>query len=87
MRIETGRYTAPKTPRNERTCRDCNCVEDEHHAIFVCPLYANIRAKYRDFLLRLSTIKELLNPYNIHDANVLGDMLIQVERIRKTEKL
>ena len=42
--IETGRYTNPKTPRQERICEGCNKgVEDEEHVTTECPLYDDIR--------------------------------------------
>ena len=45
LKIETGRYTVPITPRNQRTCDYCknilqyDIVEDELHAISSCPSY------------------------------------------------
>ena len=35
--IETGRYSNPPIPRNDRICVMCNILEDEFHAIFKCP--------------------------------------------------
>ena len=88
LRIEKGRYTSPLTPRHERTCSVCPlAIEDEQHVLFNCPLYSNIRVKFRDLLLRLPTVVELLNPTNINDANSVGDILLQIEEVRKTEKL
>ena len=36
LQIEIGRYTIPKTPINDRTCKNCNLssVEDEIHFLF-----------------------------------------------------
>ena len=36
LQIEIGRYTIPKTPINDRTCKNCNLnsVEDELHFLF-----------------------------------------------------
>ena len=43
LRIETGRYTLPKTPGEERVCWNCkDYIEDELHFLFNCPLYENI---------------------------------------------
>ena len=38
--IETGRYTRPITPANERICKFCdaNAIGDEKHAILECTL-------------------------------------------------
>ena len=88
LQVEKGRYTSPLTPRHERTCSVCPLsVEDEQHVLFNCPLYSNIRFKFRDLLLRLPIVSDLLNPKNIDDANEIGDMLLQIEEIRKNEKL
>ena len=44
LAVETGRYTKPKIPLNERTCIYCtdNCVEDEKHVILGCDFYADL---------------------------------------------
>ena len=43
--IESGRYSY--TSKASRRCFSCaDCVEDEHHFILVCPLYANIQEYY-----------------------------------------
>ena len=41
LAIETGRYTTPKTPAEDRICLICNTksVEDEYHMTLVCPYY------------------------------------------------
>ena len=38
LAIETGRYTRPITPRNERWCKDCNnhTIGDEKHFLLSC---------------------------------------------------
>ena len=43
LRIETGRFVNMK--EDERICQLCkgNEVEDEHHFLFVCPLYNDLR--------------------------------------------
>ena len=43
LKIEVGRYPKPLTPRNESLCDYCELLEDEFHAIFVCPKFAAIR--------------------------------------------
>ena len=62
LRIETGRYTRPVTPREERICILCRVVEDEEHVIFHCPIYRSIRLKYADTLSRYDSVKKSLNP-------------------------
>ena len=48
LHIETGRYTIPKTPIEERVCKNCsfNTVEDEQHVLLFCSKYDRIRAEF-----------------------------------------
>ncbi len=45
LRIETGRYTRPKTPENERKCLYCltQAIETESHFLLNCDLYTSKR--------------------------------------------
>ena len=56
--VETGRYTSPKLPREERICKYCdkNEVEDEIHLIHFCGLYLNLRDT---FLKKLHSVFEI----------------------------
>ena len=88
LNIEKGRYTSPITPRQDRTCQACpHCVEDEHHVLFNCPLYDIVRVRFRDAFQRLNTVRLMLNPSNIKDAKIVGDILLHVEEIIKSEDL
>ena len=61
LKIETGRFTIPKTPAHEdlRICDKCNLnsVENELHILFHCDLYNDLRKtlfikiNYRNTLL------------------------------------
>ena len=53
LAIETGRYTGPKTPVNERLCKYCNinAVEDETHIFVDCEFYSNLRYELFNFAL------------------------------------
>ena len=85
LKIETGRYTMPKTPRDERTCGLCDTVvEDEQHAIFICPLYQRTRVKYQRLLGKYKSVSELLNPNSLCDAEEVGNLLMDIEKIRKS---
>lgn len=44
----TGTWTSPPTPRDQRICNRCHLteVDDEHHAIFMCPSSLDLRQKY-----------------------------------------
>ena len=84
LKIETGRYTKPPTPREERVCSECtSIVEDEYHVVFQCPLYRNVQAQHRDLLLRLKSIPELLNPKSMADASEVGEILLSINKIRR----
>ena len=86
LHIETGRYTSPITPREARTCSKCPThVEDENHVLFQCPLYESVRVKFRDTFLKLSSVHAMLNPGDIEDANMVGDILLMIDTIRKAE--
>ena len=62
LRIETGRYHVPFIERRDRKCFICNVLEDEHHAIYMCPSFALIRQNYVDLLEKYPSVILLLNP-------------------------
>ena len=45
LAIETGRWTKPKTPLNERKCKFCdrNVAEDEIHFLLDCNFYSDLQ--------------------------------------------
>ena len=45
LKIETGRFTIPKTPEELRICDHCNLnsVENEMHILFHCDVYNDLR--------------------------------------------
>ena len=53
--IETGRYTRPYTPKENRICIYCksNEVEDEMHFLLDCPLYIQERIKLLNVIIPL----------------------------------
>ena len=55
LRIETGRFTIPKTPEDLRICDYCNLnsVENKMHILFHCDLYNDLRKTL--FLLKSTT--------------------------------
>ena len=88
LHIEKGRYITPITQREERTCSRCPaCVEDEYHVLFQCPMYESVRVKFRNTFVKLSAVHAVLNPINIQDANIVGEILLQIDKIRKAECL
>ena len=46
LRVETGRWTRPPMPRENRLCACNNDVQCESHVLFHCPLTAHIRNQY-----------------------------------------
>ena len=44
LEIERGRWTRPKTNIENRKCRKCNTIEDEHHMVSYCILHKKERA-------------------------------------------
>ena len=61
LNIETGRYTKPKTKREDRLCTLCSVLEDERHVIFTCPRYHQIRQEY-NHLVNNRDVAQFLNP-------------------------
>ena len=81
--IETGRYRIHKIPYNERFCLLCySSVENEHHALFECTLYEDIRMKYNSLLDKYSWSDDILNPNCVSDAEMLGSLLLEIESVR-----
>ena len=86
LKIETQRYTRPKTPREERVCTFCNILEDERHVIFDCPLYHNIRRNYEQILTTNDNITNILNPsYEL--ITDVASLLYDIEKERRNLKL
>ena len=80
LKIETGRYTKPLTPREMRKCNRCNVLEDENHVIFCCPSYTSLRIKYKDLLRKNFTVKMFLNP-GLADVKATSTYLHDIENI------
>ena len=62
LHIETGRYKIPPTPRESRKCISCKVLEDEHHAIFVCPIFNSIRLQFTYLLNKYTSVQAILDP-------------------------
>ena len=47
LKIETGRFTRPLTPLEQRVCDHClMTIEDEFHFLMQCPRYSQIRSHF-----------------------------------------
>ena len=79
LKIETGRYTKPKTEPEKRLCKICKIVEDEYHAIYICSAHRLIREKYKNTLDFEANIQHLLNPTTVDDARKLAMFLSEIE--------
>ena len=81
LRIETGRYTNPKTLLMNRLCKICSIIEDERHAIYHCRAHISIRKNYqKDLDLQNDNISRLLNPVTISNAISLAKYLNEIEK-------
>ena len=85
LQIEMGRYSRPKTPLENRTCKLCNSsdVEDEKHFLLFCPFYQNERALLYNELKAFTIFDQLSREdkflfiinYNKGDVEVLKHVL------------
>ena len=58
LKVESGQYTKPKTPLEDRTCILCpNSVEEEYHFLITCPMYKEEREKPKQDLESSQTTK------------------------------
>ena len=58
LRIETGRWTRPKTPLERRSCK-CKDIESEQHVLLECPLSVHLRNPYINGYSDISSLFEL----------------------------
>ena len=80
LRIETGRYTTPITPRGQRLCKICSVLEDEQHALFHCPIHTFVRLKFHLLLCKYNTVALILNPQCSEDIVKIGMFLREIEK-------
>ena len=80
LRIETGRYTNPITPRDQRLCKICLVLEDEQHALFHCPAHNFVRLKYISLLTKYNTVPLILNPQCSEDIGKIGIFIREIEK-------
>ena len=79
LHIETGRYKSPKIAREQRLCKRCGIIEDEHHALFVCYAHYNVRLKFRD-RINWTSVSDLLNPSTDDELKTVGEYLKEIEK-------
>ena len=79
LQVELGRYTRPKTPKQDRICQYCNTIEDELHFLLHCKnnqtertnLFKKLKYKYdpkdNDYIVA----KYLLNPKTKQECSLI----------------
>ena len=74
LRIETGRHSKPKIPREQRICQLCevNKVEDEHHFILECQAYEEIR---KDSPIQFENYSSAEAIFHLEDPPILAEFL------------
>ena len=80
LRMERDRYlpAAVRPPRHLRTCLSCTsgAVEDEHHMVFACPLYSQLRFDFADlFSTPCLTLDSFLSHKQDRVAHFVHDCL------------
>jgi hypothetical protein len=94
LAVETGRYSHPVTPLNDRICKFCNAntVEDEKHFLLSCNAYSDIR---QDFIANLGekwnavANSDSSNPFNflMSEKDVVFNTINLVYYMTKRRKI
>ena len=73
--IETGRWSRPVIPQENRKCAICNRLDDEYHLLFECANFIELRQKLikKTYWERPSMAKCILL-FNNKDAKVLRNL-------------
>jgi hypothetical protein len=76
LHSETGHWSIPKTPWDERVCHLCDTkkVEDEKHFLLDCRAYTHIRSHFRN-IYHTSNLPYLLTQQKYGD---LGNLLLMI---------
>ena len=85
LRIETGRLESPKIERTDRT--DVQSVQGmSKTSITFClnvRFYDRVRNKYPTVFSKHDSVKGILNPSDVKEADVLGSLLRDIEKVRQ----
>jgi hypothetical protein len=78
LHSETGHWSIPKTPWDERVCHLCDTkrVEDEKHFLLECPTYTQIRSQFQK-ICHTTNLPNLLTQQNYGDLGTLLLMLFK----------
>ena len=89
LNIERGRYTRPKTERENRLCPHCQQIETEIHFLLECKKYDKERktllSAYNIDLNDNDLPSKLMNPVNVAEAYGLINYIKHSTKIRNTE--
>ena len=76
LKVETGRWTRPVTPVEERLCDQCKKIDDEYHFLLECSKFSVLRKRFipRYYYIRPSMFKyvQLINSMNCKTVRQLG---------------
>ena len=78
LQVELGRYN--NTPREDRKCTRCNVLEDEYHAIYVCPVFHHLRVKHIDIMIKYTSVRSMLNP-EVVDMYEVASFLSEIDDV------
>jgi hypothetical protein len=78
LHSETGCWSIPKTPWDERVCHLCDTkkVEDEKHFLLDCPAYTHIRSHFQN-IYHTTNLPNLLTQQKYGDLGKLLLMLFE----------
>jgi hypothetical protein len=78
LHSETGHWSIPKTPWDERVCHLCDTkkVEDEKHFLLDCPAYTHIRSHFQN-IDHTTNLPNLLTQQKYGDLGKLLLMLFE----------
>ena len=74
IRIETSRFERPRIDENLRICLACNdgtSVENEHHVIFQCSVYSDLRMAWLRKIKTPDDFSELFSDQNSSLASLI----------------
>ena len=81
MHIEIGRWSKLRTtPLNERTCINCNVIEDEFHFVLECKLFTDIRNRYIPIFSRKHpSVYTLMTLINNENKNIIRNLAVFIQ--------
>ena len=80
LQIEIGRYRVPYIERADRKCYECNILEDEYHAIFVCPAFNFVRINHQPLLEKYPSVQAFLDP-ELMDIYEVAEFLCEIDKV------